>query len=286
MSRRQSMDEFLDVYVSVGSAVGKGGKLALLDSTTLGETRSELLKAKTFFELTKANYEREQSLFEQRIAAKKDVLTAEAEYRKAEAEVKSLEGKLRLYGFSSNEISSPEASSSAQFIITAPASGIVTEKDISQGEVVEARKKLFTISDLSTVWIFVDVYEKDLAKIKNGAGVDLSIDAYGGKPFRGLVDYIGDVVNPETRAVQVRVKVPNPNRQLKPGMFATATFEGPGSQESKKAVYLPTTAVFDIKGKKMVFVEEAPGQFHPREVEIVSNTGNQVANNQGAKGGR
>jgi cobalt-zinc-cadmium efflux system membrane fusion protein len=82
--------------------------LALLDSTTIGEIRSEFLKTKTLLELAKANYEREKSLFDQKIAAKKDVLTAEAEYRKAEAEVRSLEEKLRLYGFSEAQISNIE----------------------------------------------------------------------------------------------------------------------------------------------------------------------------------
>jgi cobalt-zinc-cadmium efflux system membrane fusion protein len=98
----------LELYVSVGSSVTKGQRLALLDSTTIGEIRSEFLKTKTLLELAKANYEREKSLFDQKIAAKKDVLTAEAEYRKAEAEVRSLEEKLRLYGFSEAQISNIE----------------------------------------------------------------------------------------------------------------------------------------------------------------------------------
>ena len=114
------------------------------------------------------------------------------------------------------------------------------EKDISQGEVVEARKKLFTISDLSTVWIFVDVYEKDLTKIRMGTERGRSPSMRTAeKPFADLWIILQTLSIPETRAVQVRVKVPNPNRQLKPGMFATATFEGPASQDSKKAAYLP-----------------------------------------------
>ena len=274
----------LELYVSVGSSVSNGQKLALLDSTTMGETKSEYLKTKTLVELAKANYEREKSLFDQKIAAKKDALTAEAEYRKAEAELRSLEEKLKLYGLAQGEIANLETASS-QFLITAPGPGVVIEKDISQGEVVGSGKKVFTISDLSTVWIFVDVYEKDLTKIKKGTEVTLSVDAYSGKTFRGTVDYIADVVNPETRAVQVRVKVPNPNRQLKPGMFATATFDAPGADSSKKAAYLPSTAVFDVKGKKVVFVEEASGRFHPKEVEIASVAGNQVEIIKGLKEG-
>ena len=274
----------LELYVSVGTSVSKGQRLALLDSTTIGETKSEFLKTKTLVELAKANYEREKNLFDQKIAAKKDVLTAEAEYRKAEAEVRSLEEKLRLYGLSEAQILNIETASS-QLLITAPAGGVVIEKDISQGQVVETGKKILTISDLSTVWIFVDVYERDLPKIRNGTEVTVSVDAYSEKTFRGTVDYVADVVNPETRAVQVRVKVPNPNRQLKPGMFATATFEAPGSDSTKKAAYIPTTAVFDIKGKKVVFVEESSGRFHPKDVEVASVIGNQVEITKGLNEG-
>jgi cobalt-zinc-cadmium efflux system membrane fusion protein len=274
----------LELYVSVGSGVSTGQKLALLDSTTMGETKSEYLKSKTLVELAKANYEREKSLFDQKIAAKKDVLMAEAEYRKAEAELRSLEEKLKLYGLSRDTLSNLEAASS-QFIITAPAGGVVIEKDISQGEVVQSGKKLFTISDLSTVWIFVDVYERDLPKIRNGTEVTVSVDAFREKTFRGTVDYVADVVNSDTRAVQVRVKVPNPNRQLKPGMFANATFEAPRSDSTKKAAYVPTTAVFDIKGKKVVFVEESPGRFHPKDVEVASVIGNQVEITKGLNEG-
>jgi cobalt-zinc-cadmium efflux system membrane fusion protein len=276
----------VEVYASVGTSVSGGERLALLNSTTMGETKSELMKAKTLLELAKANYEREKSLFEQKIAAQKDVLAAEADYRKAEAELRSLQEKLKIYGVSEKEISNLDTSGNpSRVLITAPAPGVVIEREISQGEVVETGKKVFTISDLSTVWIFVDIYERDLGKIKRGTEVTLSVNAYPDKTFRGVVDHVGDVVNPETRTVQVRLKVSNPARQLKPGMFATATFDGPEADSSKKAVYLPSTAVFDVKGKKVVFVEEAPGRFHPKEVEIASAAGNQVEIIKGLKEG-
>jgi cobalt-zinc-cadmium efflux system membrane fusion protein len=276
----------VEVYASVGKSVSSGERLALLDSTTMGETKSELMKAKTLLELAKANYEREKSLFEQKIAAQKDVLAAEADYRKAEAELRSLQAKLKIYGVSEKEISNLDTSGNpSRVLITAPAPGVVIEREISQGEVVETGKKVFTISDLSTVWIFVDIYERDLGKIKKGTEVALSVNAYPDKVFQGVVDHVGDVINPETRTVQVRLKVPNPARQLKPGMFATATFEGPASDAAKKAAYVPTTAVFDVKGKKVVFVQDGANQFHAREVEAASIIGNQAEITKGLKEG-
>lgn len=276
----------VEVYASVGKSVSGGERLALLNSTAMGETKSELIKAKTLLELAKANYEREKSLFEQKISAQKDVLAAEADYRKAEAESRSLQEKLKIYGVSEKEISNLDTSANpSRVLITAPAPGVVIEREISQGEVVETGKKVFTISDLSTVWIFVDIYERDLGKIKSGTEVALSVNAYPDKAFQGVVDHVGDVINPETRTVQVRLKVPNPGRQLKPGMFATAMFEGPLSDAAKKAAYVPSTSVFDVKGKKVIFVQEGANQFHPREVEVASIIGNQAEISKGLKEG-
>jgi membrane fusion protein, heavy metal efflux system len=133
----------VEVYASVGTSVSGGERLALLNSTTMGETKSELMKAKTLLELAKANYEREKSLFEQKIAAQKDVLAAEADYRKAEAELRSLQEKLKIYGVSEKEISNLDTSGNpSRVLITAPAPGVVIEREISQGEVVETGKKV------------------------------------------------------------------------------------------------------------------------------------------------
>jgi membrane fusion protein, heavy metal efflux system len=103
----------VEVYVSLGSSVGQGTRLALLDSTELGESRAEYFKAKTLLELAKANYEREKSLFDQKIAAQKDVLAAEADYRKAEAEVRTLNERLRLFGLSDEAIANLDSAPSA-----------------------------------------------------------------------------------------------------------------------------------------------------------------------------
>lgn len=276
----------LAVYASVGKSVKQGEKLALLDSTSLGETASGFLKAQTLVALAKADYEREKSLFDQKIAAKKDMLAAEAKYEEAQADLRSLAEKLRLYGLTEEQISKlKSADSYSHFTIVAPASGVVVEKDISQGEVVPMGKKVFAISDLSTVWILLDIYEKDLAKIKKGAEVTITVDAYPGARFHGIIDYIADVINPSTRTAQVRVKVPNPDRRLKPGMFANASIEGMVSREKSKALYVPSTALFEIHGKSTVFVEESVNQFKPREVDVASVSGDQAEITGGLKPG-
>ena len=147
----------VDVRVSVGSEVKTGSVLAVLDSTELGQINAEYLKTQTLLELAKTNYEREKSLFDQKIAAKKDVLSAEAEYRKTEAEARSLHERLRLYGLSDQAISNLNNAPS-QYTLTSPGAGVVLERDMTKGEVIEAGKKVVTVSDLSTVWVLLNIH--------------------------------------------------------------------------------------------------------------------------------
>jgi cobalt-zinc-cadmium efflux system membrane fusion protein len=154
----------VDVRVGLGSEVKTGGVLAILDSTELGQAKAEYLKTQTLLELAKVNYEREKSLFDQKIAAQKDVLTAEAEYRKTEAEARTLYERLRLYGLSEQAIKNLNNAPS-QYALTSPGNGVVVERDMSKGEVIEAGKKVLLISDLSTVWVLLHIFEIDLARV-------------------------------------------------------------------------------------------------------------------------
>lgn len=272
----------VDVRASLGSDVQAGTVLAILDSIELGQTKSEYLKSQTLLELTKASYEREKSLFDQKIAAKKDVLAAEAEYRKAEAEARSLHERLRLYGLSDQAINNLNDAPS-QYALTSPAAGVVIEREISKGEVIEAGKKVFTISDLSNVWVLLNIHEKDLAKVQKGMAVKIRTESYPGEVFSGKVAYIGNVVDPQSRTVSVRVEVPNPRARLKPGMFATA--ELTTGTSSAQAIMIPSSAIQKIEGKPTVFVQEKNGSFAKRELELGREFGNSVEVKSGVKEG-
>lgn len=272
----------VDVRVSVGSDVKAGSVLAVLDSTELGQTKVEYLKSQTLLELAKANYEREKSLFDQKIAAKKDVLAAEAEYRKAEAEARSLHERLRLYGLSEQAINNLNNLPS-QYAITSPGNGVVVERELSNGEVVEAGKKVFSVSDLSTVWVLLNIHEKDLGRIKPGANVRIRTESYPGEVFAGQISNIGNVVDPQNRTIPVRVVVPNPQTRLKPGMFATA--EIVTGISSAEAIMIPSSAIQKIEGKPSVFVRQQDGTFAKREVELGQEFGDSVEVKSGLKEG-
>lgn len=272
----------VDVRVSVGDPVKTGAVLAVLDSTELGQTKAEYLKTQTLLELAKANYEREKSLFDQKIAAKKDMLAAEAEYRRTEAEMRMLHEKLRLYGLSDQTLANINHSPS-HFFLTAPGAGVVIEKEITKGEAVEPAKKVFTISDLSTIWVLLNIHEKDLAKIQRGASVKIQTESHPGEVFAGKVAYIGNVVDPLTRTVPLRVAVPNPQTRLKPGMFATA--EVVTGVSSAQAIMIPSSAIQKIEGKPAVFVQEKDGSFAKRELELGREFGGSVEVKSGLKEG-
>jgi cobalt-zinc-cadmium efflux system membrane fusion protein len=272
----------VDVRASVGSEVKAGSILAVLDSTELGQAKLEYIKSQTLLELAKANYDREKSLFDQKIAAKKDVLAAEAEYRKAEAEARSLHERLRLYGLSDQAINNLNNSPSL-YTLTSPGPGVVIEREMSKGEVIEAGKKVATISDLSTVWVLLNIHEKDLAKVKQGTTVKIHTESYPGEVFAGKVAYIGNVVDPQTRTVPLRVEVPNPRARLKPGMFATA--EVVTGISSTEAIIIPSSAIQKIEGKPSVFVQGKDGSFAKRELELGREFGNSVEVKAGLKEG-
>jgi cobalt-zinc-cadmium efflux system membrane fusion protein len=262
----------VDVGVTVGSDVKAGTVLAVLDSTELGQAKAEYLKTQTLLELARTNYEREKSLFDQKITAKKEVLAAEAEYRKTEAEARNLHERLRLYGLSDQAINDLNNSPS-RYTLISPGSGIVLEREMSKGEVIESGKKVFAISDLSTVWVLLNIYGKDLARVQKGSAVKIQTESYPGESFEGKVTYIGDVMDPQSRTVPLRVEVPNPKARLKPGMFASAEVV---TGMSRHAILISAPAVQKIEGKPAVFVQQPDGSFAKRDVELGREFGGQL----------
>ena len=154
-----------------------------------------------------------------------------------------------------------------QFAITAPFDGVVVEKHATLGEVASPSDRLFTVADLSRVWIELDIYERDLSRVAVGQPVAVTTAAYPGRTFPGRIVYLGDVLDPERRTVRARVEIPNTGRALKPGMFAKATIQVGGG--GAPLVVVPQDAVQEIDGRQVVFVPgERAGEFRPVPVEV------------------
>lgn len=151
----------------------------------------------------------------------------------------------------------------SRFPVVAPFAGTVIEKQAVIGTLAQADQPLFTVADLSTVWLEADVYEKDLAKLTTGIDATVTVEAYPNTAFRGKLTYLGAVMDKASRTVKARVEIANPDAKLRPGMFASVTLATPNRTH---ALALPTGAIVQIQGKPAVFVAGKDG-FVPRVVE-------------------
>lgn len=267
----------MEVLVQLGDLVKAGQSLALFDSIELGQKKSAYLQAKTDRDVDERNNVRVKGLFEERISSEKEFLEAKGRYEKSLAAYQAAYEALRLIGLSNEDITritwSEKGKGLSQFALVAPQAGTVIERPITRGELVSPKDNAFTVVDLSTVWFLVDIYEQHLPAVKVGGEVEITVDAYPSETFRGKIVYVGYVLNPETRTVDARVEIANPDRRLRPGMFARATLTLPSTHEEQKVMVVPQDAIQEVDGMPVIFVEERPGSYLVRSVEVGKRSG-------------
>ena len=243
----------------VGERVRAGQPLAVLESPEVGQTRADEHEAEALLGIAQENYAREQRLETAGISSRKELLDAQAELRRAEAAFRSARERLRVLGASHGE--------GSQFAVTAPFAGVVVERDASRGEMAAPSDQLFTVADLSRVWIELDIFERDLSRVASGQPVRVTTTAYPGRTFPGRIVYVGQVLETATRTVDARVEVPNPDGMLKPGMFATARIEIGGGGAPLTVV--PENAIQELDGQRVIFVPgDRPGEFRAQPIEV------------------
>lgn len=255
--------KIVSVRSSLGDSVGSGQVLVTLDSVELGEALSRYHQSKTKLALAQSNMERVKALVEKKIAARKDILQAETDYKTAQTELHTDEERLSLYGISPSALKEDRK---PLLPVRAPMGGIITEKHAIVGELADPSTSLYTIADLSSVWVLVDIHEKDLAKVRKGQAATVTVGAFPDAKFRGRVTYLADVVDEATRTVKARVEVANAGRKLKPEMFATV--ELAMAADAPPVVAVPEDAVQEVDGRKLIFVAESDTEFEPRKVEV------------------
>jgi cobalt-zinc-cadmium efflux system membrane fusion protein len=247
------------LHVDLGSRVRPGQVLATLESPEVGATRADLHEAEALVRIARENYERERRLEAQGIASRRELLEAEAELRRQEAALLRAAERLQALGAGNG--------TGGQFAIAAPFAGDVVEKHATLGEVVNPSDQLFTVADLSRLWLELDIYERDLARIGRGQDVEVTTAAFPNRVFGGRIVYVGDIVDPSSRTVRARVELPNPDGALRPGMFATATITL--SEGGAAVMVVPVAAIQEIEGRQVVFVPgDAPGEFRVQPVQV------------------
>ncbi len=150
--------------------------------------------------------------------------------------------------------------------LPSPVSGVVLKKDALAGLAITAGMPLYTIADLSSVWVLADVYQSELGRIATGAQADIAAPFLPGDKLSGRIDFVYPTLTEETRTVKVRVAIPNPKGLLKPGMYVRVSFAG----KEREALAIPTSALIQTGERQIVFVEQSPGVYAPREVRTGS----------------
>ena len=250
----------VQVSAHLGDTVKAGQSLAVLDSLALGEAQSALQQAQSAQRVAHADFKRAESLSADEIIPQRDFLRAKADLEKTSAELRAAEDKLRLLG----GVPGGAQRAGSTFSLTAPLAGTVIQKKATVGELSTPADPLFTVADLSTVWIEANLTEDTLASVKKGAAATVTVAAYPGERFPGRVTYVASLLDKDSRTIPARIEVANKDGRLKPEMFASATIET--GTLTKDVLSVPDGAILLLQGQPTVFVAEHGG-YEARAIE-------------------
>jgi len=258
----QGSGRVVDLRVKLGDSVEKGQVLLTIYSADLAGAFSDYQKAQADERLAKKALERAQLLYSHGALAEKDLEIAQDTEDKARVDVQNTEQRVRLLG-------GDPAQPGSLIELRAPVAGTIVEQNVSGFEGIKSldnSPNLFTLTDLSQVWVVCDVYENNLSEVRMGDSAEVRLAAYPSQIYRGTVADISRVLDPNLRSAKVRIVLPNPDGALRPNMYAVATFR---SSQLHPRLVVPTTAVMRLQDKDWVFRQESPNQF--RKVEVHSS---------------
>jgi membrane fusion protein, heavy metal efflux system len=279
------------IEVAVGQPVRAGQRLALLDNFDLGETRSHiaaaqasLVQARAEASAARAAYNRAGELVRIGGLAQSELERRGAEAARTDAATRTREAELQQWketeqrqmpagpqdAPASNIASVVQGPANSRGAVVAPFNGIIHSIGAVPGELVDTTRQLFSLADLSTVWVQADVVERDLGAVQVGEAVSISVDAYPGRTFVGRVAYIPDQIDPRSGTARVRCEVPNPDGALRANMFVTADIKSPLGRDG---IMVPDAALQDIDGKPVVFTPAGPGHFDRHFVRLGLRSG-------------
>jgi membrane fusion protein, heavy metal efflux system len=243
----------VEILARLGDTVKKGQLLMKVHSTDISTAFSDYRKAVTDERLAHAQLDRAQLLLDHGAVPQKDVEVAQDAEDKAKVDVETAAERLHVLGADSEH-------PTGIVDVLAPASGVIVEQNVTASSGVKTldnSPNLFTIADLSEVWIICDVYENDLGSLREGEYADLRLNAYPDKVMKGRVDNISPILDPNLRTAKVRLQVNNPG-QMRLGMFVTATFHG---QQKQVRAVVPASAVLHLHDRDWVYTPAEAGRF-------------------------
>jgi cobalt-zinc-cadmium efflux system membrane fusion protein len=249
----------VEINARIGDEVKKGQLLFKVRSSDISSAFSDYRKAVVNEQLTKVQLDRSKILYEKGAIAQKDLEVAQNAEENARVDVETTTEHLHVLGSDTNH-------PTGIVDVFAPVSGVIIEQNITIAggvKTLDNSPNLFTIADLSVVWIVCDVFENDMPTIRMGEYADIHLAAYPDRVLKGRISNIGPVLDPNIRTAKVRLEVPNPGL-MRVGMFVTATFHG-ASQETRATV--PASAVLHLHDRDWIYVPADNGRF--RRLEVV-----------------
>lgn len=258
------------IVVVPGMHVERGQPMLYVSSPDYALLRATYLKALDAFTVADKNFTRAQDLYKHSAIAEKDLLAAESARTQAQADLQNAEQSLRILGVKDPQ-SALKATSAPELPVLAPIAGQVVDQTVAAGQLLQAgQTQCFTISNTSTVWVIVNVYQNDLADVHVGDPVTIATDAYPQK-FSGTISYIAAALDPTSRTLQARIVTQNPGGKLKKDMYVTATVL---AGTIRNAVAVPDSAVLrDSQNEPFVYVSAGQDQFARRQIAIGQSVG-------------
>lgn len=277
----------MSVQVRLGQAISQGQILATLKSDEIGQMQADLLhemmqvnadlkQARAQLELSQATYERESSLYQQRVSARAEMEAARTAYEKDQAVVRSLEEKaqaavstaqsrMALYGAAPGVAARVLQNKKLYpyITLTATRNGCLISREINTGELATKDKEVFTVADLNKVWLVGNLYEQDIAKVRLGQEVRVTLDSLPNREFPGKVSYVGSILDPQTRTLEVRIDADNPDLSLKPNMFARIIIQS----GKRLTMAVPNSSLQRNGDFSFIYVPVTPHHYEERRVK-------------------
>ena len=256
----------IELLANPGDAVKQGQPLAQLHSVELGNAQLAYVKAAAQSRLQAQSAERARLLFTSDVIGAAELQRRESEYAIAQAEQRAAADQLRVLGISAKSLDTMASSGGINSVspVVATLSGTVVERKVAKGQVVQPADALYTVADLSRVWVIAQVPEAESSAVKVGQTVQVEVPALGNGPLSGKLIFVSDIVNPETRTVTVRTEMENPKRELKPAMLATMLI----ASRPQDRLVVPSAAVVREDNADYVFVATGEKQFLLTSVKL------------------
>jgi len=262
----------IKVNVELGDYVHKGQVLAIIKSTDVADFEKQSIDAKNDLLVAKNNLKVAQELFDGKLNSESDVLQAKSEVNKAQSQLSKIQETYKIYNIKAGSI----------YEVTAPISGFIIQKSINQDMLLRSDRSenIFDIAEISEVWAMANVNEVDINKIKLGIDASVTTLSYPDKVFKGKVDKIFNVINPETKAMQARIKLQNPGFLLKPDMNANIKLS---YNENQSMIAIPSNAIVFDKSKNFVMLFKDRHNIETRQLEVYRVVGDTTYISNGLK---